>query len=909
MSVPTRDEILRAIELLERFEGEPTLFHGIPEDLRIALLSAAGKLTRPTRYDRQRTSKAFRVIRKKERQESDREARAATEIRAARQTDVFVPPPQLVGGEAEAAPRELKKPRACYICHAEFTRLHVFYDALCPACSVLNYEKRFQTASLVGKVALITGARVKIGFQAALKMLRAGARVIVTTRFPRDAAERYAREPDFASFGDRLEIHGLDLRHSPSVEIFARYLEATHDRLDLLINNAAQTVRRPPAFYAHLVEAESRPFGDLPGNVRPLLRGHEACKESLDGIVSASHAADGAPTGVVTWHGEGPGAGIRSPALLSQLASAYDDVTAGSLLFPAGRTDADLQQIDLRTVNSWRLALADVPTAEMLEVQLVNAVAPFILASKLKPLMMRDRTDQKHVVNVSAVEGQFSRHTKTDKHPHTNMAKAALNMMTLTSAPDYAKDGIFMNAVDTGWVTDEDPAHLSERKQQMHDFQPPLDIVDGAARICDPFFSGLITGNHVFGKFLKDYVSVPWLTSLRADDPERNGRRVGPLGERARRPEQRRQQRIGDLHPLVERRRQRRRHQHDAEPARRLGLAQHDVLGERVAQHQRCEHASRDRRGHRRDVATRMRRADVCLRRGVDQQQDATLVEHRERVLLGRPGARQSFDGPRPQPLDERSILTLVDRRLRRGERRPREGVKQIVPRPVARRQLALLEDSAVVEIVQGARLAASRARRLPHRSHHEPPRVDPESAGEPRRKHVDPGKAPEVDETLRCSSDRRQRGGSLREARVPVHLQGLPLPPQTPGTPPPPQVWGAVHTPHCRRPPQPSPAGPQSRPCCVQVFGVQLGEPQLPGLPPPPHVCPAGHDPQSSAMPQPSPAGPQLSPWAVQVVGVQPWFPQTPGLPPPPQVCPVGHEPQLSGLPQPSPAGPHDSI
>ena len=146
----------------------------------------------------------------------------------------------------------------------------------------------------------------------------------------------------------------------------------------------------------------------------------------------------------------------------------------------------------------------------MLEVQLVNAVAPFILCSKLKPLMTRDRTDEKHIVNVSAMEGQFARRTKTDKHPHTNMAKAALNMMTLTSAPDYAAAGIFMNAVDTGWVTDEDPIALSQRKQEVHDFQPPLDIVDGAARVCDPFFSGLLTGEHVWGKFLKDYAPTEW---------------------------------------------------------------------------------------------------------------------------------------------------------------------------------------------------------------------------------------------------------------------------------------------------------------------------------------------------------------------------------------------------------------
>ncbi|MDF2696641.1 MAG: L-fuco-beta-pyranose dehydrogenase, partial [Labilithrix sp.] len=357
------------------------------------------------------------------------------------------------------------------------------------------------------------------GYQAGLMMLRAGARVIVTTRFPRDAAQRYAREPDFGEWKDRLQVFGLDLRHAPSVEIFARYLTQTESRLDILINNAAQTVRRPAAFYAHMLDLEQREHAELPAAVRSVLRAHEECKAGMSvepGLVSLPARATGSSelagsTGIVAWRGgEGPGIGIRASAMLSQVPCAYDDATQDHELFPAGRSDADLQQIDLRKINSWRLTLSEVPSPEMLEVQLVNAVAPFILCSKLKPLMMRDRTDEKHIVNVSAMEGQFARRTKTDKHPHTNMAKAALNMMTLTSAPDYAASGIFMNAVDTGWVTDEDPAAISLRKQEVHDFQPPLDIVDGAARICDPFFSGLLTGEHVWGKFLKDYAPTEW---------------------------------------------------------------------------------------------------------------------------------------------------------------------------------------------------------------------------------------------------------------------------------------------------------------------------------------------------------------------------------------------------------------
>lgn len=507
----TPDDLRQCIRILEALTTDRTLLAELSRDERVALMTAAGRFSRPNRHEAARFSKAFRKIERKQRNAEDRRSREETEIRAARRADVFSAPPQLGPAERPAEARELRSPRACYVCKTEFTRLHFFYDAMCPPCAELNYQKRFQTASLEGRVALITGARVKIGYQASLMMLRAGAKVIVTTRFPHDAAQRYAREADFPRFRDRLQIHGLDLRHCPSVELFARYLEQTEERLDILINNAAQTVRRPPGFYAHLMEGEGRASSDLAPEMQRVLRAHEACKDALavpDGAAPVLGAAGAG--GLATLQDGGPGIGIRAAAALSQIPTAYDDRELGADVFPSGATDADLQQIDLRTMNSWRMTLADVPTPEMLEVHLVNAVAPFILCAKLKPLMMRHPTGEKHIVNVSAMEGQFARYTKTDKHPHTNMAKAALNMMTFTSAPDYAKHGIFMNAVDTGWVTDEDPIEHALRKQRDHDFQPPLDIVDGAARICDPFFSGLLTGVHLSGKFLKDYAPTAW---------------------------------------------------------------------------------------------------------------------------------------------------------------------------------------------------------------------------------------------------------------------------------------------------------------------------------------------------------------------------------------------------------------
>ena len=505
------EELARCIEILELLVEDRSRLVTLSGETRTALLIAAGRLSRPTRHEGVRENKAFRRYSKKVAREDDRAARAETEIRKARQSAVYEAPPQLTGELAGSTLRELKNPRGCYVCKAEYRRLHFFYDSMCESCADFNYKKRFQTASLVGKTALITGARLKIGYQAALMMLRAGARVIVTTRFPRDAAQRFARELDFEAFAERLQIHGLDLRHCSSVELFARFLNQTLDRLDIVINNAAQTVRRPPGFYQHLLDLELGPLSAVDARAQRLLHDHEACKTALSGSsLQPLQLGLGESTGLSAPATNGAAQGIFRSAALSQIPLAYDATMTEGELFPLGRVDADLQQVDLRVMNSWRMALADVPAPEMLEVQLVNAVAPFILCSKLKALMMRVPSRDKHIVNVSAMEGQFSRHTKTDKHPHTNMAKAALNMMTFTSAPDYAEHGIFMNAVDTGWVTDEDPLHHAERKQRDADFQPPLDIVDGAARICDPFFSGLLTGEHVFGKFLKDYTPVPW---------------------------------------------------------------------------------------------------------------------------------------------------------------------------------------------------------------------------------------------------------------------------------------------------------------------------------------------------------------------------------------------------------------
>ncbi|TFV81810.1 SDR family NAD(P)-dependent oxidoreductase [Microbacterium sp. dk485] len=449
---------------------------------------------------RRATARMFKAVKKVRRREireaiatADREVVAATATGAPDRIDDETRGIPISTATTAPTAGTLKKARGCYICKQPYTVVDAFYHQLCPSCAALSHAKRDARTDLTGKRALLTGGRAKIGMYIALRLLRDGAHTTITTRFPRDAVRRFSSLPDAPEWIDRLKIVGIDLRDPAQVIGLADDV-ASAGSLDILINNATQTVRRSPGAYQPLVDAELAPLPDGP----------------LPELLTFGHTNDRHPQALersVAGHPILAAAAARADELTEQAmaagSSSLERLAAGTAIDAGGLVP------DLDDVNSWTQRVGQVDPLEMLEVQLANTTAPFLLVSKLRPSLAASSARRTYVVNVSAMEGVFGRGYKGPGHPHTNMAKAAVNMLTRTSAREmFETDGILMTSVDTGWITDERP-HPTKVRLAEEGFHAPLDLVDGAARVYDPIVRGE-AGEDLFGVFLKDYAPGAW---------------------------------------------------------------------------------------------------------------------------------------------------------------------------------------------------------------------------------------------------------------------------------------------------------------------------------------------------------------------------------------------------------------
>ncbi|MCX4722355.1 SDR family NAD(P)-dependent oxidoreductase [Streptomyces sp. NBC_01020] len=442
---------------------------------------------------RRATAGVYRTVKQRRRQERraaktahDKAVTEATATGSAERIDdetQGVLPSSSAQGEIAGV---LQRPRSCYICKTRYVEVDVFYHQLCRDCAAENRARRDARTDLTGRRALLTGGRAKIGMYIALRLLRDGAHTTITTRFPKDAVRRFKAMPDSDEWIHRLKVVGIDLRDPAQVVALADSV-AAEGPLDILINNAAQTVRRSPQAYSELIAAEAAPLpaGELPSSQVIGAFGSGAQVSLPSARPGGLSAQDVAELALVT--------GSASPARIE----AGTAIDAGGLV------------PDLHDTNSWIQTVEEVDAVELLEVQLCNSTAPFILISRLRPAMAAAAADRTYVVNVSAMEGVFSRGYKGAGHPHTNMAKAALNMLTRTSGQEmFESDGILMTAVDTGWITDERP-HPDKMRLADEGFHAPLDLIDGAARVYDPIVRGE-AGEDLHSVFLKDYAPANW---------------------------------------------------------------------------------------------------------------------------------------------------------------------------------------------------------------------------------------------------------------------------------------------------------------------------------------------------------------------------------------------------------------
>ncbi len=334
----------------------------------------------------------------------------------------------------------------CYCCRQPVLQSHDFYKQLCIECGEKNWSWRTASQDLTGYTALVTGARIKIGYYTSLRLLRNGANVIATTRFPNLARELYQREPDYKNWSDRLYIWGLDLLQ---IDLIGEFLEKVYrqfNSLEIIINNAAQTLKDAKELH-----------------INQLLETQKALENSLDTYTLPTVHTQNE---ILKWQ------------------------------------SFDLMETDK---NSWVKYSKDISIREFLEVQIINVTSPYLLATGLKELLESSPKRNRFVINVSSVEGKFQMKNKSSAHPHTNMAKAALNMMTKTLAKEYRKSNISIYSIDPGWVSNQFPTEWASSSRTL-----PLDYEDAAARVTQPIFEWKDIEKPPTGIFIKDYETTEW---------------------------------------------------------------------------------------------------------------------------------------------------------------------------------------------------------------------------------------------------------------------------------------------------------------------------------------------------------------------------------------------------------------
>ena len=407
----------------------------------------------------------------------------------------------------------------CYICKEKFglNNIHSFYGNLCKKCGDYNYSFRTMKLDFTGRIAIVTGGRVKIGYYIATKLLSYGAKVLITSRFPKDTLFKYQNDPEYEKWKNNLIIYPIDFRIFESTIKFVQFIKDNFPHVDILINNAAQTIRRTASYYKYLLPIETKNLSKEDDkkiikndfiNLQKQLKADESTqapnpqstkKEIQNSLISlmdnkSKEYQEILPLSVIASQ-------IR---IMEEKSQPHVTVMGG-----------DGQPYDFsKGKNSWNFEFDEIPFQEFTEVQIINTWTPYYLCVKLKPLMMQSPFPDKYIVNVTSVEGIFS-HFKRSSHVHTNMAKAALNMFTRTCG-SYLKDiGIYMTCVDTGWVSpmNEMNSLLDKDKKNSYEnefMNVPLDELDGAMRVLHPIIEGIKNKNYLFGILLKDYVKSPW---------------------------------------------------------------------------------------------------------------------------------------------------------------------------------------------------------------------------------------------------------------------------------------------------------------------------------------------------------------------------------------------------------------